>query len=414
MLGYRNPRLPRHVAPLLALCIALSASRAVATVINVGPHRHFSNIAQAVQDARPGDVIKVWPLAGGRPYRRVAIAMNKPRITIESESRRKFIKINGRGFNYSGRGSIPRAIFQFNPGSSGCILRGFDLSGAGNHAGNGAGVRINAANNIAIRHCYIHNNQMGIMSNGSFARHSGARQVIENCHITRNGTQLHAGYNHNLYLGGTSVLVRGCDISHSLTGHNLKSRAHLTEVEYCYIHDSANRELDLVDARGTTDVPHSDALVLGCIIVKKPHISGNEQVINFGQDGGGNHTGTLYLVHNTIVTKYPAPIVTLSAPGARLDMIDNVIISNQHRATLVTAPHGPAGRRARGHGNQIPAAYGALGRKLSGKPLPWRKIHLPWRALHLRRQRLMRYVGVGRVAPRPGRRAGAGPLPGKR
>ena len=78
--------------------------------------------------------------------------------------------------------------------------------------------------------------------------------------IEKNGDLKEPGQNHNLYLGGTSVTVRGCEIASSLTGHNLKSRAHQNWIEYNFIHDSANRELDLVDGEGNTDAPNSAAM----------------------------------------------------------------------------------------------------------------------------------------------------------
>ena len=401
--------LQRRLLGLIALA-AVASSSASAAVLQVGPGRQFHSIAQAVRAARPGDIVKVWPLPDGRAYRRVAVLMQKPRITLESAIPGQYVKINGQGFDYSGREPLPRAIFQFDPTASGCTLRGFDLAGAHNNSSNGAGVRINAANHIVIRNCYIHGNDMGIMSNGELARHSGSQQVIESCLITKNGTFRQAGYNHNLYLGGTSALIRGCEISDSLTGHNLKSRAHITWVEYCYIHGSANRELDLVDDRGNTDQPHSDAVVLGCIIIKKKNMSGNRQVMNFGSDGGANHTGTLYLVHNTICTPYYTGALVLSAPGAKLVMVDNRIINPSHQAVLVDCINGGLGHNVKGTGNWISPAYGTLTRRFGGPMIPWRSIKLPWHRMHLPVQPLLRFAGIGHLIRYRQPQPGAGPL----
>jgi hypothetical protein len=148
--------------------------------------------------------------------------------------------------------------------------------------------------------------------------------VIEFCHVHHNGNFSHPGFNHNFYLGGTSVTLRSCDVHSSLTGHNVKSRAHHTRVEYCYVHHSANREFDLVDAADTAR-PDSHAVLLGNVIVKDPQCKGNRGVIHFGQDGGGEHDGTLYLVSNTIVTPFITPVVGLSAPGAKAYWIGNFV-----------------------------------------------------------------------------------------
>ena len=169
---------------------------------------------------------------------------------------------------------------------------------------------------MAIRRCSIHNNDMGIMSNGDGSLAMAVDQRIEECRIYRNGDPSEPGHSHNLYLGGTSATLRFCEIHHSLTGHNVKSRAHHTRVEYCYVHHSANREFDLVDAAETAR-PQSDAVLLGNIIVKDPKCSGNQTVIHFGQDGGKQHDGTLYLAFNTVVTPFISPVVELSAAGAK-------------------------------------------------------------------------------------------------
>ena len=169
------------------------------------------------------------------------------------------------------------------------------------------------------------------MSNGDGSLAAAVDQRIEECRVWRNGDLAEPGQNHNLYLGGTSVTLRFCEIHHSLTGHNVKSRAHHTRVEYCYVHHSANREFDLVDAAETVR-PHSDAVLLGNIIAKDPKCGGNHTVIHFGQDGGKQHNGTLHLAFNTIATPFVSPVVELSAAGARAWLLGNVVASGTRQA----------------------------------------------------------------------------------
>ena len=259
-----------------------------------------------------------------------AVTQGKPPYIPALESA-PCVAISGQGFDYSGAGSTPRAIFQFNPGSDNCTLEDFEMSGAHNSGHNGAAVRINQANHVAIRHCSIHNNDMGIMSNGDGSLAMAVDQRIEQCRIYRNGDLSEPGYNHNLYLGGTSVTVRFCEIHHSLTGHNVKSRAHHTRVEYCFVHHSANREFDLVDAAETAR-PQSNAVLLGNIIAKDPKCRGNHTVIHFGQDGGKQRDGTLYLAFNTVVTPFISPVVELSTAGAKARLLGNVVASGARQA----------------------------------------------------------------------------------
>jgi hypothetical protein len=135
------------------------------------------------------------------------------------------------------------------------------------------------------------------------------------------------------------------------TGHDIKSRAHLTIVEGCYVHDCQNREFDLVDDAENTTVPGSDALIAGCVIVKGQNISGNKTVIHFGQDGGYDHNGTLYVVFCTIVTPYVSPVVDLSAPSAGVNFTNAVVTVPSGTASgqvLVNARNGSAMANAAG------------------------------------------------------------------
>jgi len=302
------------------------SSRTMAAELAVGPGKAHARIEEALVVAKSGDVIVVHPQVGDGPYERVALSVNRPGLTIKAAGILPArIRLSGMGGDYSGRGPVPRAIVQFNKGADHCVLEGFELLGAHNESHNAAGVRINQANNVTIRSCCIHNNDMGIMSNGDGTQDTAVNQLIENCLIYRNGDPLDPGYNHNLYLGGATVTLLGCEVHSSLTGHNVKSRAHRTLVFACYVHDSANREFDLVDGKGDTARSGSDAVLAGNIIVKDANCSGNRAVIHFGQDGGYEHEGTLFLIHNTIVTPFTSPVVHLSAPKARARLYNNII-----------------------------------------------------------------------------------------
>ena len=321
-----------------AIVVLLIAVAARAETLEVGPGRRFERIEEAVAKARPGDTILVHPHAYVRP----AVIVRTPRLTIRGA--KGHVLLSGKGYRYTGVGNVPRAIFQFGPGADGCLLQGFELVDARNPDCNGAGVRINQAHGVTVRDCLIHRNDMGIMSNGA------RKQLIERCEIHHNGNQQRDGYNHNLYLGGEDVTLRYCDIHHSIAGHNVKSRAHITRVEYCYVHHSSNREFDLVDAAETAR-PGSDAHLIGNIIAKDPQCPGNRAVIHFGQDGGKGHNGTLHLRFNTIVTPFTSAILQLSAPKARAQWTGNLLVGAGR--TLAA----PGAERMRGAGNWFSGSY---------------------------------------------------------
>ena len=58
---------------------------------------------------------------------------------------------------------------------------------------------------------------MGAMSNGDGSLDKGLDQQFERCEIHHNGDLAQPGYNHNLYLGGMSVVLRFCEIHHTLS-----------------------------------------------------------------------------------------------------------------------------------------------------------------------------------------------------
>lgn len=385
-----------------------------ADVIEIGPHRAYARIEDAFAHAKPGDTLRIHPREQNGAYERVALFIGTPRLTFQGVAGPDGARprIDGRGFSYSGAGSTPRAVFQFNAEASGGIVQGLDISGARNDSYNGAAVRIVAANDVTVRDCDIHDNDMGLMSNGNARSGTCANLRVLYSRIHHNGAKKDPGQNHNLYVGGTSVILIGCEIDHSITGHNFKSRAHFNWIEACYLHDSSNREMDLVDDAANTAAPDSHTVVIGTLIVKAREMEGNRTVIHFGQDGGNGHNGTLFLVHDTIVTPYLSPVVDLDAPQAQVRMTNCLIWDGGERQQgqiLVNLSRGAKADGVQGDHNAVfgsfaPPAGSVFVRSISGKPgdsllfaalekgdcrlkngpadiaaggLPWRQIALP-------------------------------------
>ncbi len=315
------------------LMIGISLPLMLPTTLEVGPGKAYSRIEVAVKAAKSGDTIAIFPDPTG--YAKSAVRIQTPGLTIRGIDT-KPVSIKGDGFEYSGDGSVPRAIIQVDPEGEGAKIENLDLSGAHNSTFNGAGVRIQAANQVTVRNCLIHDNDMGIMSNGQPENKNAAvNQVIEYCLIHSNGNLKDPGYNHNLYLGGTSVALRSCEIRNSTTGHNVKSRAHYIEITNCWIHDAANREIDLPEAWDTTR-PNSNAVLIGNRIVKDPNCKGNRGVIHFGVEKG-TRLGDIYLIQNTIVTPFSSPVVTVTSKNTTIYANYNIFLNlEQGRAALWT------------------------------------------------------------------------------
>ena len=295
--------------------------------LRVGPGKEFARIEAAVAKANIGDTILVYPDPAGYP--RTALRIQVASLTVRGIGSTP-VRVSGADFDYSGSGSVPRAIIQIEPTGAGVKIENLDLSGAHNQSFNGAGIRVQGASDVTVRDCNIHHNDMGIMSNGKEGDpKSASNQLIEYCLIERNGNVKDPGYNHNLYLGGTSAKLFHCEIRNSTTGHNVKCRAHYIEIDGCYIHDASSREIDLPEAWDTSRA-NSNALLYGNRIIKDPNCAGNRGVIHFGKEKGAR-VGNLYLIGNTIVTPFSSPVVLVTSPGTTVDANQNVFINPEQK-----------------------------------------------------------------------------------
>ena len=137
----------------VAALVLTGSCAASAATLEVGPGKRFARIEEANAKAQPGDVVFIYPLPGGAAYERTAVFVTQNNVTFHGVTPKDGtrVAVSGKGFAYSGVGRTPRAIFQFNRGADGCNLENLELSGAHNESHNGAGVRINQANDITVR-----------------------------------------------------------------------------------------------------------------------------------------------------------------------------------------------------------------------------------------------------------------------
>ena len=307
-----------------------------AELLTVGPGQRFARPEAALAAARPGDTIEiVAPADGELVVERAALLVTVSGLTLRASGR---IVLDGAGFEYSGAGSIPRAIVQVEPAASGVTIEGLVFRNAHNESGNGAGVRVNGANGVTVRACEIFACDMGVMSSGGHGQ--GAEQRYEDCLVHDNGSATMSGFSHNLYLGGEGVTLERCEVRDSTHGHNLKSRSRVLVARDCAFLNSAEREIDLVDS-DLTESPGADAVLEGCAIVKRAEMSGNRGVLQFGRDGARQRRGTLTLRGCRVRTSYVSAVVTLSSADTAC-AIEDCLIENaaQRLAPLVEGVNG--------------------------------------------------------------------------
>jgi hypothetical protein len=283
------------VAVLIAglACVLISAGSLPAATLQVGSGKTYASLTN-LPSLSPGDIVEIYPGTYNALKMWYDSGTAASPITIRGIGTPRPV-MDGTGLYPDGSGSTPRAMYQFQNASH-FIVENIEFMNATN-GDNGAGIRVVFGDDITIRNCKITYCDMGIMCNGN------DNLLIEHSEIAFNGTPLYDGYSHNFYLGGQKVTIQYCYIHDSLYGQNFKTRGHYTELLYNYIADSQDGEIGFADEADTTPLPNSHAVMIGNVIISKPRQSGynSGRFINFGQDSGNAHNGTLYAYNNTFI-----------------------------------------------------------------------------------------------------------------
>jgi hypothetical protein len=306
------------VAVNSALVIAINAFAAapipqpptsdVSRVLQVGPSRSITSIAEAARTAKDGAVVEVD--AGEYPGD-VAV-WNQARITLKSVGGRARLVAGGMA-------AEGKAIWVARVGEM--TVTGFDFVGAHVADRNGAGIRLEKGS-LTVRDCSFTNNENGILT-------SNDKEIVlrvENSEFGHNG--FGDGQSHNLYAGTIARLeVTGSYFHHARTGHLLKSRARLNEILYNRLTDetggTASYELEFANG--------GVAYVIGNIIQQDSQTE-NPHLISYGAEGYPWPKNELYLVHNTLVDKRPKGGIFLRvAPGAVTVKASNNLLVGQGR-----------------------------------------------------------------------------------
>ncbi len=278
-------------SPCFLVILPLIAASALAATYQVGPTRTYHTVG-SLPALSPGDIVEIdsGTYHEVKRWTNPGTAANPITIRGVGNSRPLF---DATGLTVDGRLPNPRAVFQVE--SHDITFENLEFMNARN-GDNGAGIRVTSADNVTVRNCKITMCDMGIMSDNN------SNLLIEASEIASNGTSLYDGYSHNFYLGGNSATLRFCYIHDALYGQNFKTRAHYTELLYNYIADSQDGEVGLVDATETAAL-NSHAVMLGNVVISKPRLSGynSGRFIQFGQDSGGQHNGTLFAFNNTFI-----------------------------------------------------------------------------------------------------------------
>ncbi|HSP18236.1 MAG TPA: MYXO-CTERM sorting domain-containing protein, partial [Myxococcaceae bacterium] len=147
---------------------------------------------------------------------------------------------------------------------------------------------------VVIDDVSVHDCQDGFMSDGV------ATLTVRNSDVFRNGV---AGYSHNFYVQGDSIVLIGNHIHDSVHGQNVKIRSHHALLAYNLIENAGNYEIDLIQTSPQTDAPNANVTLLGNVIIRPSSSDNNSQVILWGTDNGADpgRNGSLYAINNTFI-----------------------------------------------------------------------------------------------------------------
>ncbi len=194
---------------------------------------------------------------------------------------------------------------------------------------NGAGIRAQGKH-LTVQNSRFVNNENGIL----VANIKGGKILVENSVFTSNGSG--DGKSHGVYVGKVDELkIRFSVLQGTRAGHNLKSRARTSFVEYNHIYDGkggrASYQLDFSDG--------GHVFVVGNVI-QQGEMAENWTMIAYGLEGSLGKDKALYLVNNTIVNDRKSGAFYRLAKGSRIESINNFLVGNsEHDDSEIDAHH---------------------------------------------------------------------------
>jgi hypothetical protein len=182
---------------------------------------------------------------------------------------------------------------------------------------NGGGIRLEGCN-LTVRHSLFRGNETGILT----APRDDCSLTIENSEFDSNHMHVDAPdrQGHNIYVGRMARFVlRGSYVHGARKGHQVKSRAKETLIEY-------NRITDEDDSSSSylVDIPDGGrAVILGNILQKNAKAE-NPSLISMGEETPSSGS-QLLVVNNTLLSDYGSARFVTNRSDAPALVADNLI-----------------------------------------------------------------------------------------
>jgi len=260
----------------VVVALVIVAHPALARTLEVGVGKSYQKPSQAAAVAQDGDRILIGP---GEYFDCTVWHQNNLTIEGTSEEATVITDTTCQG----------KALFVVS--GAHVTIRSLTLTRARVPDGNGAGIRAEGQN-LLVEHVRFVNYQNGILAGDK----PESTITVRNSTFTRNGAcdQYCA---HGIYVGHiASLRVEDSIFRDTRQGHNIKSRALLTEVLHCDIADGPTGT-----ASYAIDIPNGGSLVArGNAIEKGPNAQNRTAVIMIGEEGVTQPTHEITVENNTV------------------------------------------------------------------------------------------------------------------
>ena len=313
--------------------VVMGAGAGRATTYPVGATRTWKSPCALASGLtlQPGDIVEVDPGTYTDACQLKASGTESTPIVLRGNPGPRPV-FDAAALDLSGAGSVPRAIFQFTGGSHWRVEH-LELKNAHNASDNGAAFRVTAGSlDVVIDGVSVHDCQDGFMSDGV------ATLTVKNSDVFRNGV---AGFSHNFYVQGDSIVLVGNHIHDSVHGQNVKIRSHHALLAYNLIENAGNYEIDLIQNSPQTDAPNANVTLIGNVIIRPSTSDNNSQVILWGTDNGGDpgRNGSLYAINNTFILANASNRLFHAmnpAAGSQIHLINTIVHATVGGTGLVT------------------------------------------------------------------------------
>jgi len=168
-------------------------------------------------------------------------------------------------------------------------LRYLELSGAAVADQNGAGIRYENGT-LLVQNCFVHDNEDGILGNAD----PNGNIMIDYSEFSTNGNS--AGSAHNMYIGAIAKFTLTNSYTHdAVVGHEVKSRALVTDIENTRIFDNSGTSSYSVDA------PNGGVVTLRNDTIQQGANGQNPNILAIGEEGNLKPNSSLLLTGSTVV-----------------------------------------------------------------------------------------------------------------